>query len=59
MKAENLIKEKPELFDDYDGKERSPDQQKAHDAEFQEMLANAPDYIKEAIAARGKENQPA
>lgn len=56
MSANELIKSRPELFDGYDGKDRTPDQQRGFDAYHQKLLADAPDYIKQAIAER--ERQP-
>lgn len=57
MNVNELIKTRPDLFDGYDGIERTPDQQKAHDEYLQSMLESAPDFIKQAIADREQQLQ--
>lgn len=57
MNVNELVKTRPDLFDGYDGTERTPDQQKAHDAHLQAMLESAPDHIKQAIADREQQFQ--
>lgn len=49
-----LIKINPELFDGYDGKDRSLEQQRNFDADQKALLDTAPDYIKQAISDRNK-----
>jgi hypothetical protein len=52
MSIESPFKSSPELFDGYDGKDRSTEQQSAFDEYHKQMMESAPDYIKQAIAER-------
>ncbi len=53
------IESRPELFDAYDGKSRTSEQQSEFDAYHKDLIASAPDYIKQAIATCDKSKQPA
>ena len=55
----SLIEDRPELFDGFNGIERSPEQQRQHDEYAAEMMKSMPDYIKQAVAGREKQAQPA
>ena len=59
MSTKNLLQEKPELFDGYNGRELTPEQEKAEEAYKESIAASAPDYIKQAIAESQKQSQPA
>ena len=52
MDGSELIKSRPELFDDYDGTDRMPEQQAAFDAQGEALMTSAPGYIKQAVAER-------
>lgn len=52
MNAQELIKARPELFDGYDGTERDAEQQKQLDDYAKQLMAGAPDYIKQATQAQ-------
>lgn len=55
MNIPEIIKKRPELFDGYDGTERTPERQAAHEAYGKTLIDDAPDYIKQLMAEQQKQ----